>query len=167
MKFLTASALALSVAATGAMAENHEASNSQTGNSTMQTGNGTMGSGDMSKSMEGREDLIRTRDITGGDIYTWNETQDEVWSPTGVHQSVGDNWNQIGEIEDVVLSHDGEMIGVVGEVGGFLDVGDKHVMIPVDDVNLVAVDNREYALVTRLNEKDLQNRENVDEGFWN
>jgi len=56
------------------------------------------------------------------------------------------------------------MIGVVGEVGGFLDIGDKHVLIPVDDVNLVASDD--YALVTRLNEEDLEALESVDEGFW-
>jgi len=50
-------------------------------------------------------------------------------------------WNEIGEIEDIVLSKDSEMVGIVTEVGGFLDIGDKHVIISVPDVNLVAVDD--------------------------
>ena len=56
--------------------------------------------------------------------------------------------NQIEGIVSDVL----EMVGIVAEVGGFLDLGDKHVMISVPDVNLVAVDDKTYAYVTRLNE---------------
>ncbi|MGY9048880.1 hypothetical protein P775_22620 [Puniceibacterium antarcticum] len=66
-----------------------------------------------------------------------------------------------------ILSRDGKMIGIVGEVGGFLDVGDKHVAIAVNDVSLMAVDDQEYAYVTRLNEEDLEELPGVDEGFWN
>merc|ERR1711974_24002 len=125
MGFLTASALALTVAAGGAMADNH---------------------GDMNKSMELNEmqgELIRTRDITGGNVYTTNEADDEGWDGA-TYDAIGDNWNQIGEIEDIVLSKDGQMKGIVAEVGGFLDLGDKHVMIAVEDVRLVPVDDKTY-----------------------
>nr|WP_245867081.1 PRC-barrel domain-containing protein [Kandeliimicrobium roseum] len=116
-------------------------------------------------SMQGK--LIRTRDITGGNIYTVNPANDEGWDPAQTYNGVGDGWNNIGEIEDIVLSKDGQMIGIVGEVGGFLDIADKHVMIPVDDISLVAVDDRTYAYVTRLSEEELEQREDVDEGYWN
>ncbi|MFW2589600.1 PRC-barrel domain-containing protein [Sagittula sp. SSi028] len=119
-----------------------------------------MASGDM----QGK--LIRTRDITGGDIYTMNEADDEGWEMGQAYDSVGENWNDIGEIEDIVLSEDGKMIGIVAEVGGFLDIGDKHVMIEMQDVNLVAVDDKSYAFVTRLSEEELEAKESVDEGFW-
>jgi hypothetical protein len=112
-------------------------------------------------------DLIRTRDITGGRIYTMNEAYDEgSWDMTPRYDAVDAGWNDIGEIEDIVLSKDGEMIGVVGEIGGFLGVGDKHVMIPIGDVRLTAVDDRSYALVTRFNEEQLEQLPSVDEGFW-
>ncbi|MFX0542633.1 PRC-barrel domain-containing protein [Roseovarius sp. S4756] len=148
MKHLTASAFALTIAATGALADNH---------------------GDMNKSMELNEmqgELIRTRDITGGEVYTTNEADDEGWDGVA-YDSIGADWNQIGEIEDIVLSKDGQMKGIVAEVGGFLDIGDKHVMIAVEDVRLVPVDDQSYALVTRMNEEQLEEMPGVDEGFWN
>ncbi len=151
MKFLTASTLALTVAATGAMAESHATSD-------------TTANAEMTAT---HDNLIRSRDITGGTIYTVNEANDEGWNASTVYEEVGAEWNDIGEIEDVVLSRDGKMIGIVAEVGGFLDIADKHVMISIDDVNLVAVDDQSYAYVTRLNEEDLESMEGVDEGFWN
>lgn len=150
MKLLTASAFALvTLTSSTAMAESHVMS--------------PMASADLS-GMQG--DLIRSRDIVGGTIYTTNEANDEGWDSATVYDAVGPEWNQIGEIEDIVLSRDGQMIGLVAEVGGFLDIGDNHVMISVGDVSLVAVDDQSYAYVTRLNEEDLESLEGVDEGFW-
>ena len=112
-------------------------------------------------------DLIRSRDITGGNVYTMNAASDEGWNATNTHDEVGAEWNTIGEIEDVVLSQDGQVTGIVAEVGGFLDIADKHVLISIDDLNLVAVDDATYGYVTRQNEEDLEALESVDEGFWN
>jgi hypothetical protein len=114
-----------------------------------------------------RANLIRARDITGGSIYTMNEADDEGWTMDREWTEVGADWNEIGEIEDIVLSKSGQMTGIVAEIGGFLDMGDKHVVISLDDVNLVAVDDQNYAFVTRLNEEDLESMNGVDEGFWN
>ena len=58
------------------------------------------------------------------------------------------------------------MVGVVAEVGGFLDIGDKHVLIRMDDVRLSAVDDETYVLVTRKTEEELEQMEAVDEGWW-
>ncbi|MGR3455822.1 PRC-barrel domain-containing protein [Pseudooceanicola sp.] len=113
--------------------------------------------------------LIRSRDITGGNIYTTNAAWDEgdVWDSSNVYDGVGTDWNDIGEIEDLILSRDGQLIGIVAEVGGFLDIADKHVAIAVEDVSLVAVDDQTYAYVTRFSEEELESMEGVDEGFWN
>lgn len=208
MKRLTTSTLALIVAASGALADDHgddemnKAENKDNGqmeqsaemngdngnnlsddvdNAEMTGDNAEDGemedtaqmSGDNSNStasadMNGMQgNLIRTRDITGGNIYTVNEANDEGWNPTNVHNEVGSDWNTIGEIEDVVLSQDGKVTGIVAEVGGFLDIADKHVLISIDDLNLVAVDDATYGYVTRQNEEDLEALESVDEGFWN
>ena len=110
-------------------------------------------------------ELIRSRDITGGQIYTNNAVADEGW--TAGYTEVGADWNEIGEIEDLVLSRDGQLIGVVAEVGGFLDIGDKHVMISLGEIRLVPVDDRSFALVTQLSEEQLEALPGVDEGFWN
>jgi len=150
MKMLTASTLALTLAGTAAFAEAHMTDYSKV---------------DSVQMNEMKGDLIRSRDITGGEIYTVNEASDE-WSPNTAYDGIGEGWNEIGEIEDIVLSKDGQMVGIVAEVGGFLDIGDKHVMISTPDVNLVAVDDQTYAYVTRLNEEELEALPSVDEGFW-
>ncbi|MEM9755268.1 MAG: PRC-barrel domain-containing protein, partial [Pseudomonadota bacterium] len=110
--------------------------------------------------------LIRTRDITGGEIYTMDAAADE-WVAGFMHEEVSADWNQIGTIEDIVLDQSGQVVGIIAEIGGFLDIGDKHVMLSVDDLNLVAVDDVRYTYVTRHSEEDLENMEGVDEGFWN
>ncbi|SIO15730.1 PRC-barrel domain-containing protein [Rhodovulum sp. ES.010] len=155
MKTFTASILALAVAAPVALADSQNASENAMGTAQEQTSAGMT---------EHQGDLVRTRDITGGTIYTLNEANDEGWDTKGTHDEIGADWNSIGEIEDVVLSKNGQMSGVVAEVGGFLDIADKHVLISMADVNLVQGDR--YALVTRLNEEELESMEDIDEGFW-
>jgi hypothetical protein len=158
MTKLLASALALTLSTTGAWAESHTGSDSENSMSE--------GGMDASTSMDDPANLIRTRDITGGNVYTMNEADDEGWSPDTMYDAVGADWNDIGDIEDIVLNRDGQMIGIVAEVGGFLDIADKHVMIPVADLNLTALDDGSYAFVTRHNEEQLESMEGVDEGFW-
>ncbi|MFG6573436.1 PRC-barrel domain-containing protein [Sulfitobacter sp. 1A13353] len=150
MKMLTASTLALTLAGTTAFAEAHMTDPAKV---------------DSMQMNEMKGDLIRSRDITGGVIFTVNDPDGE-WHSNTAYNAVDEGWNEIGEIEDIVLSKDGQMVGIVAEVGGFLDIGDKHVMISTPDVNLVAVDDQTYAYVTRLSEEELEALPSVDEGFW-
>ena len=145
-----------------AMAQSNDDSMTTTGDQEMAAGT----EADMSYGVADSANLIRTRDITGGAVYTVGDAGAD-WVEGDVWDSVGDTWDQIGEIEDIVLTRDGEFRGIVAEVGGFLDLGDKHVMIPVEDVNLVAVDYQTYAYVTRRTEEQLEDMEGVDEAFWN
>ena len=110
--------------------------------------------------------LIRTRDITGGVVYSTGQAGTEEWKADDVFEGLNDQWTRIGEIEDIVLTESGDFHGIVAEVGGFLDLGDKHVMLEIDDVNLVALDDGTYAYVTNRTEEQLEEMEGVDEGFW-
>lgn len=166
-----ASTLALIVATSGAWAESHSTSmTEETGDSSTQMTAETSDSGMMNDDAtmaDSSEMLIRTRDITGGNVYTTNEANDEGWNVGSMYTEVGADWNTVGEIEDIVLNENGQMIGIVAEVGGILDIGDKHVMLPVENVSLVAVDDATYGLVTAYNEEDLEDMDSVDEGCWN
>lgn len=120
-------------------------------------------------------ELIRTRDITGGPIYSISpEYAEDSWmgddyETTYGYDTVGygRDRDQIGEIEDIILDRSGQMVGIVAEVGGFLDIGDKHVMLRVDDVRLVPVDDTTYSFVTRMSEEQLEEMPGVNEGWWN
>lgn len=111
--------------------------------------------------------LIRAGDILDSAIYTTDAADDEGWDPNVMHEEVETGWNEIGNVHDIVLSQDGRMTGVVAEVGGLVDVGDKHVLISVKDVNLVSVGEDTYAYVTRFDEEELEAMKSVNEGFWN
>lgn len=111
-----------------------------------------------------RDNMIRSRDITGGEVYSMSE--EGMWTDETMYEGVEDGWNDIGEIEDIILDRSGQMIGIVAEVGGFLDIADKHVMIPVENVRLVPVDDKSYGIVTDMSEEQLEELEDVDEGFW-
>ncbi|MEO0744201.1 MAG: PRC-barrel domain-containing protein [Pseudomonadota bacterium] len=159
---LTSTVAVLALSTTAAFAEMHASDNrSEMHNNTAMS---AMSSEELAQA-EGK--LIRSRDITGGQIYTMNAANDEGWNPEMSYDEVGSEWNQIGEIEDLVLTSDGKVTGIVAEVGGFLDIGDKHVVISVSDLNLVAVDDQTYAYVTKFSEEQLEEMDAVDEGFWN
>lgn len=163
MKYIAATATAIIFAATPAIAQDTAAAPATT----------PMASEDTAATDWAQ--LIRTRDIVGGAVYTTNEAHDEgswggrddyAWGRSG-YDAVGSDWNQIGEIEDVVLDRSGNLAGVVAEVGGFLDIADKHVMLRVGDVDLVPVDDQSYAFITRFSEEELEGRPGVDEAWWN
>jgi hypothetical protein len=164
----TSTALALILAGGTAIADNHDTGESAS-DSAAAMENEQMADADtgMMDAPMSSADLIRTRDMTGGPVYSLDAemgmgewTQDE-------YDAVATGWDQIGEIEDLVLTRGGELAGVVAEVGGFIDIGDTHVFLRVDDMKLVPVDDVNYALVVRQSEEELEAMNSVDEGFWN
>ena len=49
----------------------------------------------------------------------------------------GPDNKSIGDVNDVIISHDGSVKGVVIGVGGFLGVGEKNVALPFNDIKWV------------------------------
>lgn len=113
------------------------------------------------------ENLIRTRDITGGQVWRMDAPADNsFWVTQDMFEGTGEGWERIGSIEDIVLSKTGQMVAIVGEVGGFLGLGDKMVLMPVENVRLTALDDGTYAYVTQMTQADIEAAQDVDEGFW-
>jgi len=46
------------------------------------------------------------------------------------------NGEEIGDVENVIFSNDGEVLGIIAQVGGFWDIGDTHVHVPWDEVSM-------------------------------
>ena len=65
-----------------------------------------------------------------------------------------------------MLNSSGEMVGVVAEVGGVLDIGDKHVLLRLGDVHLMPAEGQGHSVVTRLSEDELRAMQGVDQGWW-
>lgn len=112
--------------------------------------------------------MILTSGIVGGNILSisasydeesWMDLENDVYGETSVRDTAED----IGGISDLVLNSSGQMVGIVAEVGGFLGLGDKSVMLPLEDVRLVQIDEDSYSYVTRLNEEQLEALPEVEE----
>lgn len=49
-----------------------------------------------------------------------------------------DGWEDVGEINDIVLTRDGEVEAVIVDFGGFLGLGERQVALKMDSLQLVA-----------------------------
>ena len=62
----------------------------------------------------------------------------------------------VGSIDDVVITVDGQVTGVIIGVGGWLGVGQRDVLVSMDDLSLVARDG-ELRLVMQRTREELEN----------
>ena len=69
---------------------------------------------------------------------------------------LSDTGEEIGEIEKVLVDGDGRPAAVTAEVGGFLGVGEKTVVIGFDRLRLEGEDEDEPDLATTLTREEMQ-----------
>jgi len=71
---------------------------------------------------------------------------------------LGENGEEIGTVEDILIGPDGKVISIIAQVGGLWDIGDTHVSVPFDQVELASEGDAVTVPVTE---------ETVDDyGFW-
>ena len=128
-------------------------------------GSGTMDSGQL-------DDMIRTSNIVGGDVYAvdvdteWTDTE---WSELEFIETVEAEWQDVGNITDVVLSPDGQQVGLILSHGGFLDIGDDTVLLDMSDVKRIgtidALDG-DFNYVVRMTEDQIEEMQEVEENWF-
>ncbi|EIE52269.1 PRC-barrel domain-containing protein [Salipiger aestuarii] len=106
-------------------------------------------------------------DMASGDAAVTTEGEEDTDMAANGQSAIQDNWDNVGEIEDLVFNADGSLEGIVAEVGGFLDIGDKHIHISLSDVNLVPVDDATYAIVVPYTKDQMMEMPDVDESALN
>ncbi len=83
---------------------------------------------------------------------------EDVWQDKAPLSAMIADLTEVGHIQDIVLSVEGQVEGVTVDVGGFLGLGTKSVLIPLEDVRLTRPDpdSDEITVVTRLNQQQLE-----------
>jgi hypothetical protein len=101
------------------------------------------------------EDARSLRDMraTDGDRVRWENST--------LFNEKRDSWENVGNISDIVVTQDGEVRGVLIDVGGFLGLGAQTVMIAMDELYFVTEDasaaaGDRYSLVVALTEDELK-----------
>jgi uncharacterized protein YrrD len=67
--------------------------------------------------------------------------------------STRDDDETVGSIDDVVITLDGQVLGVIIGVGGWLGVGQRDVLVPMNDLGLVARDGDLRLVMQRTREE--------------
>ncbi|WP_138464737.1 PRC-barrel domain-containing protein [Poseidonocella sp. HB161398] len=111
------------------------------------------------------DSLILADDLEGAEIYS--DMESGSWAEEPSLETVGDDWKPIGHIENVVLDSKGNMYGVVADIGGFLGIGDKHVLFEMDKVAILPrTDGAEtYQLAVKETQAELESMPAVEKGW--
>lgn len=111
---------------------------------------------------------FRASDLIGSRIHAVAPAGDNVTAGSGQEapiRDLTDGYDDIGEIDDLLLDDQGKLVGVLAEVGGFLGLGDKMVLLGLDEIR-VAVSEGGPFYVTDVSRDSLDAREAVDEDIW-
>ena len=97
---------------------------------------------------------IQASKFIGMRVYA---TDKDVAPDVAVKPGSEKDWDDIGEINDVVLTRKGEVKAVVVGVGGFLGIGEKNVAVAMKDLKFMKNGNNEndYFLVISANKQML------------
>ncbi|MBB4208962.1 PRC-barrel domain-containing protein [Roseinatronobacter bogoriensis] len=92
-------------------------------------------------------------DFTGKNLYTLDSDEARTlseqrgqaghgtgWESSDVFTADRDSWENVGNIDDMIVTMDGEIRGILIDVGGFLGIGARSVMVDIDDLYFVRDD---------------------------
>lgn len=100
------------------------------------TNTNTAASGTMNGEMfraESTPDELRASDFLGMRVYAAAEGASE-----DAYEGTQEGWEDIGEINDVILNRDGEVQAVLVDIGGFLGIGERQVAVDMDALDFVS-----------------------------
>ena len=78
----------------------------------------------------------------------------------------GANEENVGSVEDIILSDDGEVEAVIVDVGGFLGIGAKEVALGMDNLEFMSDSDGDMYLYTQFTEEQLEAQPEYDEATY-
>lgn len=86
------------------------------------------------------------------------QVSDQLLASDFVDRSVyGPDGQSVGDINDLVIDKQGNIVAVVVGVGGFLGIGEKDVAIPFKSLQMMRSGNNEERIVVSVTRNDLTN----------
>lgn len=105
---------------------------------------------------------LRGESVSGNESIRWES------SPTFAGER--DAWEDVGSISDVVISKDGEVRGILIDVGGFLGLGARTVMVDINELYFVADDTNtdgvdDFSVVAAMTQEQMEALPEWDENL--
>ena len=104
---------------------------------------------------------LRASDLLGSRLYV---SEAEVEDGAGMSE----DWNDVGEISDIILGNDGEIDAVVADIGGFLGIGERTVAVNMDDLQFVSDgENADdyFIVLSGVTQEGLENAPEFEDDF--
>lgn len=152
MKRLLATTALVAVMAMPAMADNHSMNTADA----EQTSAAQYASGDMT---------IRVTDLMNRAVFMPEGGAEESMFETP-YTDAPNSWENIADVEDVLITPEGEITAVVIDAGGFLGIGEKRTRVSLDNLRFVPDDDDEgeYFVVFTGNRQLLEDSEEYMSG---
>lgn len=96
---------------------------------------------------------VSASDVIGARIYVSEAALD-----ADAYNGVQDGWNDIGEVNDIILGRDGTVDAVLVDIGGFLGMGERQVAVDMSALKIVqddATDADDWFLVLQADRATL------------
>ncbi|HRO13463.1 MAG TPA: PRC-barrel domain-containing protein, partial [Paracoccus sp. (in: a-proteobacteria)] len=94
-------------------------------------------------------------------IWTTNQPSTTAWDANQTLTERPADWNDVAKIDDIVVDGDGNVTGYVADIGGFLGLGAKQVLLGKDALHLVRM-NDDAFFVTNFTKEELEALPNFD-----
>ncbi|MEH6726042.1 MAG: PRC-barrel domain-containing protein [Hyphomicrobiales bacterium] len=100
---------------------------------------------------------IYASEFIGMRVYAAENDFDSFDAETSVDAGAEQEWDDIGEINDVILGRDGTVKAVIIGVGGFIGIGEKDVAVQMSSIKMVNEkdDADDFFLVVNTNKESL------------
>lgn len=107
---------------------------------------------------------LRASDLIGKNLYTSETPYDGE-----VADAASDDWNNVGEISDVLMNRDGSTEAVLLDIGGFLGLGARTVAVSLDQLQFVrdGEEGDDYFVVANATQEQLENAPEFDVDMTN
>lgn len=100
--------------------------------------------------------------ITSRRIWTTNQPSSTEWTDPQLEERPAE-WQDIAKVNDVVLDDSGaQVVGYIADIGGFLGIGAKKVLLGVDAIHLISVGGDTF-FATNYTKEELQALPDFDE----
>ena len=100
---------------------------------------------------------IYASDFIGMRVYATEKDYDAFDENASVDAGAEKGWDDIGEVNDIILNRDGSVKAVILGVGGFLGIGEKDVSVDMNSIKMVNQkgDEGDFFLVVKANKQSL------------
>lgn len=92
--------------------------------------------------------------VIGTRVYTTNQPSTAVFTETEMTERPAD-WADIAQVDDIVFNSNGDVVGYIADIGGFLGIGAKKVLLGVDALHMTRVGNDVF-YATNFTEEELR-----------